>query len=177
VNKLYFKIWCTEKKLYSKGGSPADKRMWCWSETGKVWTGIGPLKNHLRQFKTIPDSWLIVPIKVISTPDLNNTYKASSLLKDYMNYHKNIKPDDIDLKDLVGPFDMRTEPPTRNGVYLTQHDKEFYNNEDEYSLTFQTYNGEFWGKYTFHTYKATEFLDDPSSFQHGKWWGLKQEVL
>jgi len=81
MNKLYFKIWCTEKKLYSKGGQDADRRGFSWSEVGKTWTGIGPLKNHLRQFKTIPESWIVVPIEVISTPDFYSTYKASSLFK------------------------------------------------------------------------------------------------
>jgi len=86
-----------------------------------------------------------------------------------MKYIGNVNVCDIDIADLIGPFDMRTEPPTRNGVYVTQH--------DEYPITFQAYSGRFWGMYAFNSYEAGESIYTPSSIQHGKWWGLKENNL
>lgn len=34
--------------LFSSGGMPGKMH---WRKKPKIWTGIGPLKNHLRQFK------------------------------------------------------------------------------------------------------------------------------
>ena len=62
--KYYFKIWCTEKELWSKGGSHTDKHPWHWSKTGKVWNSVGALKNHLNQFKEIPSTWKVVKFKL-----------------------------------------------------------------------------------------------------------------
>ena len=86
-----------------------------------------------------------------------------------MKYIGNIKVSDIDLADLIGPFDMRTEPPTRNGVYVTQH--------YAYPITFQAYSGIFWGMYAFNSYEADESIHKPSRYQEGKWWGLKEKNL
>jgi hypothetical protein len=47
--KELFKIRHKQTLLFSEGGSRASNIS--WSPTGKVWKGIGPLRNHLRQHK------------------------------------------------------------------------------------------------------------------------------
>lgn len=61
--KIY-KIFNTKSKLYSKGGMATvydDYRY--WSKKGKVWNGLGPLKNHFNLFKEhnipIPPEWQV----------------------------------------------------------------------------------------------------------------------
>jgi hypothetical protein len=59
--------------LFSKGGMDCDKdnTTYRWSKKGKIWTGIGPLKSHLRQYvndneyskkykNNIPEEWIVV---------------------------------------------------------------------------------------------------------------------
>lgn len=79
--ETHYKIWCTEKKLYSKGGSRTLSYASNWGEKGKVWTNIGHLKRHLNQYKPIPDSWMIEELKVVTTKINQPLYKASSVCK------------------------------------------------------------------------------------------------
>jgi len=59
--------------LYSKGGCNADLpyNTGSWSKKGKVWTGMGPLKLHLKMYVTdnnysksynnrIPHDWVVM---------------------------------------------------------------------------------------------------------------------
>jgi len=71
-----FKIRDKNTGLYSSGGQSPT-----WSSKGKTWTGLGPMKCHLRQFlrlkivdrKTdwwtavnkIPENWEIIKIKLV----------------------------------------------------------------------------------------------------------------
>lgn len=36
-----------------------------WNENGKIWNGSGPLKNHLNQFSSIPDTWEVVEFELV----------------------------------------------------------------------------------------------------------------
>lgn len=70
--------------LYSKGGTDGDK----WHKTGKVWTSIGALKNHLRLYQTggrymnrpIPPEWEVVFIDWAYITDSERTVNAASLM-------------------------------------------------------------------------------------------------
>ena len=67
-----YRIQNTKTGLYSKGGTSADQSdTSSWNKKGKLWTGIGPLKNHLRQYvedlpyrkhyqNYIPHEWIVV---------------------------------------------------------------------------------------------------------------------
>ena len=67
-----YRIKNTRTGLFSKGGMSADQSdKWSWSKKGKLWTGMGPLKNHLRQYvsdseyrkhyqNNIPHEWIVV---------------------------------------------------------------------------------------------------------------------
>lgn len=58
--------------LFSKGGSDANTSSSNWGKTGKIWKGIGPLRNHLNQFlpggdarvKGIPATWEVLEYEV-----------------------------------------------------------------------------------------------------------------
>lgn len=85
--------------LFSPGGSDADKfgRTWKPAGKGKVWTSMGALKNHLRQYQhpiysvvrpyqrvgmsDVPESWevLSVEIRIVETPG-TETISARSLV-------------------------------------------------------------------------------------------------
>jgi phage terminase large subunit len=55
-----YKIVHSVTGLYSNGGTHSK-----WTRKGKVWQGIGPLKNHLAQFKAIPADWVVVAIEQV----------------------------------------------------------------------------------------------------------------
>ena len=75
TTKIHYQIRNPYTGLYSPGGSDADRVK--WSKNGKVWTSIGALKNHLRQFvktvsynpirevNAIPEHWEVVTIEVV----------------------------------------------------------------------------------------------------------------
>lgn len=73
--KIY-RIRDTATGLFSKGGSNAnvDSGSFCWSKKGKIWTGIGPLKNHLNMFINneynkhgLPSTWEVIEYEVVET--------------------------------------------------------------------------------------------------------------
>lgn len=67
-----YRIKNTKTGLFSKGGMSADQdNTLSWSKKGKLWTGKGPLKSHLRQYiidreyskqykNNIPHEWMVV---------------------------------------------------------------------------------------------------------------------
>ena len=74
-----YKIRDVNTGLFSTGGMDPN-----WTTKGKTWTGLGPLKSHLRQFVTyeqlkngqtdyhtqinkIPENWEVVKIKFIES--------------------------------------------------------------------------------------------------------------
>lgn len=79
---FHYMIRCSSTGMFSPGGSRADE-LWKsgdWKARGKVWTSMGALKNHLRQFDVsgrnsagvwmsglttrIPESWEVITIAV-----------------------------------------------------------------------------------------------------------------
>ena len=73
---IYYKIRDRATGLYSMGGShllddhivnnpDARMRRFGWSRKGKIWKGLGPLKNHLNQYAgKIPEDWEVVAFEV-----------------------------------------------------------------------------------------------------------------
>lgn len=100
--KKLYKIRHKKTGLYSVGGSSASSagtRGSGWTPTGKIWQGMGPLKNHLAQYLPpsttssyaretfnknigpIIENWEIVEIKmveadVIPMTDLYNDFEV-----------------------------------------------------------------------------------------------------
>lgn len=73
--------------LFSKGGCNADISPYYWSKKGKVWTGLGPLKCHLKFYVTdlsysksynnkIPHDWVVMEY---NNGDWSETMTARSL--------------------------------------------------------------------------------------------------
>jgi hypothetical protein len=56
----FYKIGHITTGLFSNGGTHSK-----WTRKGKVWQGLGPLKNHLAQFKHIPSEWIVMEIEQI----------------------------------------------------------------------------------------------------------------
>jgi len=50
TNPIIYKIRNKKTGLFSKGGSDCLQSDYGWSKSGKSWTGMGPLKNHLAQY-------------------------------------------------------------------------------------------------------------------------------
>lgn len=64
---LVYKIRDRETGLYSMGGAhqlPGDPG--CkWSRTGKIWRGLGQLRNHLNQYEgRVPECWEVLVYEV-----------------------------------------------------------------------------------------------------------------
>lgn len=70
--KEFYKIRSKKTGLFSKGGGYAKFTTSShWSANGKIWQGIGPLKNHLALYKKrdgtydLPEDWEIVVIEQV----------------------------------------------------------------------------------------------------------------
>lgn len=76
-----YKIWDTEKQLFSKGGSDCDTNPRRWSKQGKAWGQLSWVKSHLNLYvksrfnkevnkwvfdNYIPDSWEVVEISSVT---------------------------------------------------------------------------------------------------------------
>lgn len=83
-----YKIRNRNTGLFSPGGVDADTAK--WTPNGKVWSSMGALKNHLRQFvrrkwpsgnevNLIPDHWEVIPIEVVHNP--GTAIQANTLIK------------------------------------------------------------------------------------------------
>lgn len=65
--KQRYAIYHKEKQKWSKGGTSPE---WVEIRSAKIWSGIGPVKNHLRQFlrwqhldyRADIENWVVVPI-------------------------------------------------------------------------------------------------------------------
>lgn len=87
-----YKIWDTEKQLFSRGGEYCDTDPLSWGKKGKTWSELGWVKSHLRLYITsrfnkeqqkwvydnyIPDTWEVVEI---STVRGETRFKAKDLV-------------------------------------------------------------------------------------------------
>ena len=84
----YYRIRNSKTSLFSKGGADAfHSSSGQWTKTGKVWKGLGPLKNHLNvvieSHKGIPDDWEVVEYQMVEV-------KAESAIK-YVNLIRMLK--------------------------------------------------------------------------------------
>ena len=88
--KSVYKIRNTITGLYSLGGSDANRAPSRWSKNGKVWNGLGPLRNHLNGFLHeygggLPETWEVlelqyVEIAVAPARDMINPTKIFEIL-------------------------------------------------------------------------------------------------
>lgn len=78
--KIY-KIYDTEKQLFSKGGSDCDTNLKRWGKQGKAWGQFGWVKSHLKLYvgnrfnkqlskwvydNYIPESWEVVEVSSVT---------------------------------------------------------------------------------------------------------------
>ncbi len=54
-----YRIKDTRTGLYSVGGIGLNLR---WNKQGKVWVGMGALRNHLQQMPFVPANWQVVEV-------------------------------------------------------------------------------------------------------------------
>lgn len=74
-----YKIRDTRTGLWSTGGYWSNSRT--FSKAGKVWNGLGPLRNHLRavargDLELIPESWEVV--EFVMAPALGGSHGVSA---------------------------------------------------------------------------------------------------
>ena len=72
--KIY-RIRNTKTGLFSKGGGDAnlsDRGSSSWTKNGKIWQGLGPLRNHLNLFIGsrcgLPAHWEIIEYDLSNVP-------------------------------------------------------------------------------------------------------------
>lgn len=70
--KYLYKIQNKVTGEFSKGGEVPK-----FGKVGKVWKHLGHLKNHLRQFKEIPEEWEVLVYLISTEPS------ESFLAKDF----------------------------------------------------------------------------------------------
>jgi hypothetical protein len=90
VKQRYFKIKKNDhEELYSRGGGRIE-----WSPKGKIWVGLGPLKNHMHN---VADGWripqrntyaeaIIVEYELVPT---GNPQRAADLYQDIKEQRRN----------------------------------------------------------------------------------------
>ena len=72
MSKIY-RIRHKKTGLFSTGGTEvsADGQKFGWTKKGKVWTGIGPLRNHLNQYVNTRASrladWEVIEYELVET--------------------------------------------------------------------------------------------------------------
>lgn len=72
MSKIY-RIRHTKTGLFSIGGTDvsADGKTFGWTKKGKIWTGLGPLRNHLNQYALTRASrladWEVIEYELVET--------------------------------------------------------------------------------------------------------------
>ena len=72
VPQRFFKIRHKKSGLYNKGDRMLDELVdgtgQCWSKSGKMWAGTGPLRNHLNGVLTCHgdiSDWEVIEVKLV----------------------------------------------------------------------------------------------------------------
>lgn len=102
ATKRFFKIRHKQTGLYSNGGDAVsfDGSGFGWGKEGKIWKGMGPLKNHLAQYLPsgssgyaknkfganigkIVGNWEVVEIEMVikETIPMNDLYNDFEIIK------------------------------------------------------------------------------------------------